>query len=530
MINAILDLRRRSPIGHLKRVGAWFVGMVFIVFCYGLGKLNPLALPTLAVPLTELDRAIPFIPWTVWPYGTVTVTAFIAWLLVPDRRAAARFAVAIAACSVVCCLFFIAVPTAYPRHLYPTPIGVSATLTEIAELRDADSPTNCFPSLHVALAWAIAPTLMLRLGRFGPLIAWAWASVVAACTLTTKQHFVVDLPTGMAIGSGARWLAVRWLPDHAAVALRRAAPTVQPTRIAVAAPATPDADVNTGPALAAVDPLVVAALHELAWAQVTIAGLFGRLATIDGAGADVRRLGAAMVQQRLDLADALIEVGTAAGRAQRRPGVITTRLLSELDTIDPRTRGDVAYAAAMGLTLRAVCDDVALPWLATHPALDATTLPALSAQVQVQRATVERAEEGIFRACATGGLSLFAGITNPSVVRLFWQLPTIALSVFALATARRGEHGRLALTLRTLQTRLRQAAHAGSAQTGVVTWPRLYLSAARLSVRLAAIPLAFRAGFAAPMRIFVAITDGTAGWLHGDQLPARRRAELDVAA
>ncbi|MFN7147272.1 MAG: phosphatase PAP2 family protein, partial [Myxococcota bacterium] len=204
-MSEVYPLWRRPLFDHLKRVGGWLLSGVVVLVCYGLGKLSE---PARLLPLTDLDRAIPFLPWTVWIYGSGSKAALLAWLLVPDGRAGRRLFLTLALCSVVTCTFFVLWPTTYPRELYPLPAGDTATLVELADLRAADSPTNCFPSLHVALAWGLALCWsgFLRRGRFLPLV---WAAAVSVGTLTTKQHYVVDVPAGALIGVGAWWVVRR---------------------------------------------------------------------------------------------------------------------------------------------------------------------------------------------------------------------------------------------------------------------------------------------------------------------------------
>ena len=77
----------RSPVDYGKRAAMWLVTGVVVLSGYGLAKLEPFATPV-ELTLTSLDHAIPFVPWTVWLYGTVTIASLVAWLQVPDRLAA----------------------------------------------------------------------------------------------------------------------------------------------------------------------------------------------------------------------------------------------------------------------------------------------------------------------------------------------------------------------------------------------------------------------------------------------------------
>ncbi|WP_372237572.1 phosphatase PAP2 family protein [Enhygromyxa salina] len=211
----------------------WALSLVLLLCCYAVGKLSAVVFEPHVLPLTSLDRAVPFVPWTVWLYGTITWVSLIAWLTIPTRADGARLMTTILIASATCALVFVLVPTSFPRELYPLTELDSASARELARVRDADSPTNCLPSLHVALAWGIALTWADTLKRrtAGGARAWrwiargaplVWAATISVTTLTTKQHFVVDVPSGMIVG-GLAWClvgggqAVRWRHHHASL-------------------------------------------------------------------------------------------------------------------------------------------------------------------------------------------------------------------------------------------------------------------------------------------------------------------------
>jgi membrane-associated phospholipid phosphatase len=74
----------------------------------------------------------------------------------------------------------------------------------------SDTPANCFPSLHVALA-AVSGVLLWRRGW--RLAAVLWPCAIAVSTLTTKQHVAWDIPGGLALAAVA-WALVPRLLHH----------------------------------------------------------------------------------------------------------------------------------------------------------------------------------------------------------------------------------------------------------------------------------------------------------------------------
>jgi membrane-associated phospholipid phosphatase len=71
-----------------------------------------------------------------------------------------------------------------------------------------DSPYNSWPSLHVSSA-GIFTLFAIRWWKGRPILQWAvgiWWVLMTLSILTTKQHFILDLVTGlMILGIVWRW-------------------------------------------------------------------------------------------------------------------------------------------------------------------------------------------------------------------------------------------------------------------------------------------------------------------------------------
>lgn len=162
----------------------------------------------LHMPLTDLDRAIPFWPASGLVYFGAFVFLLATFLALRDRDQATRFLYASLVAQSIGMLCFLFWPTEFPRALYPLPAGTSALGAALVHhVRATDAPVNCLPSLHVATATLCV--LALRDSRwFGA--ALAIGPLLAASTLTFKQHYFVDVPTGAALGAAAWWLCFRW--------------------------------------------------------------------------------------------------------------------------------------------------------------------------------------------------------------------------------------------------------------------------------------------------------------------------------
>ena len=108
--------------------------------------------------------------------------------------------------SLVSFLIFALYPTVIPR-LVPT--GAGMTAEAFALLYRLDPASNCLPSLHVSLAWLAAAGVLSEGRRSGALFC-LWAGFITWSTMTTKQHYLVDVVAGLALAAICRLLVTRF--------------------------------------------------------------------------------------------------------------------------------------------------------------------------------------------------------------------------------------------------------------------------------------------------------------------------------
>ena len=89
----------------------------------------------------------------------------------------------------------LALPTRFPGELFPLDASDLSTLP-LRLVREVDTPASCFPSLHVALAFACSFAIRQPRPRLWR-VFFAWSVAIAVSTLTTKQHYVVDVIGGV---------------------------------------------------------------------------------------------------------------------------------------------------------------------------------------------------------------------------------------------------------------------------------------------------------------------------------------------
>lgn len=151
------------------------------------------------LPFSALDRAVPLLPWTFWIYLSVYGIYISSCLLQKDLQVFGRFLLSYLIGYGLSTIFFVLYPTTFPRELFPLDGVDGASAAGLAWFRALDRPTNCLPSMHVASC--VMVTLPFRGKRpvlFGLFSFWTLAISVA--TLTTKQHYLVDVVTGALFG------------------------------------------------------------------------------------------------------------------------------------------------------------------------------------------------------------------------------------------------------------------------------------------------------------------------------------------
>ncbi len=146
--------------------------------------------------ITRWDAKIPLVPPTVWIYMSWYLAPWLV-LALPARQFR-RIASAIVLAFTVCMICYALIPAAVER-----PVVMGHTLSERALLflYRHDPPSNIFPSFHAALCvvlWRSAQDSLLR----SRLMTIWMAAICVACVLT-KQHNILDIPAGMAVGFAA---------------------------------------------------------------------------------------------------------------------------------------------------------------------------------------------------------------------------------------------------------------------------------------------------------------------------------------
>jgi len=148
-----------------------------------------------------LERAIAFLPWTIWIY--FSFFAFIgSTVFRVEDRLFWRFVIASSLAATIAWTIVYLFPVSFDR---PDPALIENELLRqiYTFVHTADPAHITFPSLHVAVTWICNFLLWNRPGR-----AWRiWLGVaISLSTLTTKQHLISDLIGGVALAWFCVWL------------------------------------------------------------------------------------------------------------------------------------------------------------------------------------------------------------------------------------------------------------------------------------------------------------------------------------
>lgn len=152
-----------------------------------------------------LDAAIPFWPIWVWPYLSYFPLCFLPLLFCAHHGRFRRVALAYSLTYVPSLIFFYLVPT---KMIRPSFEATDLTMRAMTWLYEIDPGYNIFPSLHVANAVLVAWIFQRHAPRWAPLL-WIEAALITASTVLVKQHYVVDLPAGVVLGTAAFFIAFR---------------------------------------------------------------------------------------------------------------------------------------------------------------------------------------------------------------------------------------------------------------------------------------------------------------------------------
>ncbi len=151
-----------------------------------------------------VDGWMPFTPWTVWIYFTEYLFFLLAYFGLKNYENVTRYFYSYMAILLFSILVFILYPVTFPRGDYPV-AGLTLSEQALTFLRTyMDNPANCLPSLHVSSCY-ISSLCFWRESRTKAILLTIWSTFVAVSTMTTKQHYFVDVWTAILLTAVVYW-------------------------------------------------------------------------------------------------------------------------------------------------------------------------------------------------------------------------------------------------------------------------------------------------------------------------------------
>lgn len=151
------------------------------------------------------ELAIPLVAGTVWVYLSMLVLFCLPIFTLPRERARGE-----ALSGILGLLTAAAIWLLLPAQLgfeRVLPVGYEAIYGVMFAL---DAPHNLVPSLHIVFSTLV----VLACGQHAPPLArfalWVWLVGIAASTVLTHQHHLLDVVAGLLLAFACRAVVLRW--------------------------------------------------------------------------------------------------------------------------------------------------------------------------------------------------------------------------------------------------------------------------------------------------------------------------------
>ncbi|HSC81629.1 MAG TPA: phosphatase PAP2/dual specificity phosphatase family protein [Chitinolyticbacter sp.] len=146
---------------------------------------------------------IPFWPWTIVPYWSIDVMYAISIIIGTSRAEVRTQACRLLLTTGLASLCFVLWPMRFGWDR-PEVAGVFGQMFTALGL--FDKPFNQAPSLHIALLYVIWLRLIAHAAPRWHALIHGWCVLIGVSVLTTWQHHLLDIPTGLALGVAVCYL------------------------------------------------------------------------------------------------------------------------------------------------------------------------------------------------------------------------------------------------------------------------------------------------------------------------------------
>jgi hypothetical protein len=193
----------------VKMIGTTLVMTAFFLAYFWV--LHHPLFPVTTMPLTALDRMIPFQSAMLPLYLSLWLYVSLAPALLCERREMISYPVATIGLSLVGLVIFLF----WPTNVRWPDVDWSQHPT-FAFLQSVDAAGNVCPSMHVAFAvftaiWLERILRQMGAGIFVCAFNWLWCLGILYSTVATRQHVVVDVLAGAVLGAVVAAVHLHWL-------------------------------------------------------------------------------------------------------------------------------------------------------------------------------------------------------------------------------------------------------------------------------------------------------------------------------
>lgn len=159
------------------------------------------------LPMWWIDRVTPFVPQTIYVYISEYLLFAVVYLICRDMENVNKYLYSFLALQIFSVTIFVLWPTTYPRDLFPLDPNAMDHLTYyvFSALRASDTPANCCPSLHVSSVYLSSFIFLDEQKKKFPWF-FTWATLIGLSTLTTKQHYLIDVIVGLFLAIVFYWI------------------------------------------------------------------------------------------------------------------------------------------------------------------------------------------------------------------------------------------------------------------------------------------------------------------------------------
>lgn len=192
----------------LKTIG--ITAFMFAFFSAYIYLLRHAFFPVTLMPLTTIDRLVPFQPDWLPVYASLWVYVSLPPGLLKTRRELYYYGAVVGSLCLAGLGIFLLWPTAIPTAEIDW-----GQFPGFATLKGIDAAGNACPSLHVATAvfsafWLQRLISEIRAPQQLNYVNWLWCIAIAYSTLATKQHVMLDVMGGTVLGLLAAFMSLRF--------------------------------------------------------------------------------------------------------------------------------------------------------------------------------------------------------------------------------------------------------------------------------------------------------------------------------